>query len=425
MPSRRHVLKAGLASLALPDLLRLQASSPTANDTAVIFVLQEGGASQFETWDPKPDGDSAIRGEFQAIRTAVPGTHFSELMVEQARIADKMTILRSIHHPSTQHSSSVHLMKTGYYCSPPAESNEMPAAGAIVSKLCGPVRPNIPPYAVISSGERYDGPLYLGAAYSPFTIKSNDEKPKLQIPRLSLIEGLIGEKLHDRTSLLREFDKTRRVLDAKGEAAALTEYQKQAVELVTGPAARKALDLDAEPTKVRDQYGRNYLGERFLLARRMIEHGSRFVSVGTFNWDHHGELWKDMRKRAPAFDRALASLIADLFDRGMNQRVLVVVIGEFGRTPVISTLPGSTPGRDHWGDVMSVALAGGSARGGQVVGSSDAKGGRPLASPYRFECVLALMYRHLGIDPALTFPDHSGRPRNILDIRDRIKELEG
>ena len=423
MPTRRHVLKAGLASLAIPQLV--EATSATSNDTAVIFVMQEGGASQFETWDPKPDAGSEIRGEFQPIRTAVPGTLFSELMVEQARIADKMTILRSIHHPSTQHSSSVHLMKTGYYCSPPAEHNEMPAAGAIVSKLCGPVLPNVPPYAVISSGERYDGPLYLGAAYSPFTIKSDDEKPKLRIPHVSLIKGLTGEQLRDRTGLLQSFDQTRRVLDAKGEAAALTEYQKKALELVTGPAAKRALDLDAEPTKVRDQYGRNYLGERFLLARRMIEHGSRFVSVGTFGWDHHGELWKDMRKRAPAFDRALASLIADLFDRGLDRRVLVVVLGEFGRTPAISSLPNSTPGRDHWGDVMSVALAGGGFRGGQVVGSSDAKGGRPLSSPYRFECVLALMYRHLGIDPAITFPEHSGRARNILDILDRIKEFEG
>jgi hypothetical protein len=425
MLSRRHVLKAGLASLALPEALRLQAASSTANDAAVIFVLQEGGASQFETWDPKPDADSAIRGEFQPIRTAVPGTHFSELMVEQARIADKMTILRSIHHPSTQHSSSVHLMKTGYYCRPDATVNEMPAAGSIAAKLCGPVRPQVPPYALLYVGERYDGPLYLGSAYSPFTVKNDEDKPKLQPPRVSLIDGLTGEALHDRTRLLSDFERTRKVLDAKGEAAALSEYQRQAVDLVTGPAARRALDLDAEPTKVRDQYGRNYQGERFLLARRLIEHGSRFVTVGTHDWDQHGELWKTMRKRVPAFDRGLASLIADLHDRGLDRRVLVVVVGEFGRTPVISTLPGSTPGRDHWGDVMSVALAGGGFPGGQVIGSSDAKGAVPRSSPYRLECVLALMYRHLGIDPALTFPDHSGRPRNILEIRDRIKELEG
>jgi hypothetical protein len=417
------VLKAGLAALALPQLLQAEAGS--RNDNAVIFVLQEGGASQFETWDPKPDAGSEIRGEFQPIRTAVPGTLFSELMVEQARIADKLTIIRSLHHPSTQHSSSVHLMKTGYYCSPPAEVNEMPAAGAIVSKLCGSVVPNVPPYAVLSSGERYDGPLYLGSAYSPFTVKNDEDKPKLKIPHLSLVEGLTGEQLRDRTGLLKNFDQTRRVLDNAGDAAALGQYQKKALELVTGPAAKRALDLDAEPAKVRDQYGRNYMGERFLLARRMIEHGSRFVTIGTFGWDHHGELWKDMRKRAPAFDRALASLIADLFDRGLDRRVLVVVVGEFGRTPVISSLPNSTPGRDHWGDVMSVALAGGGFPGGQVVGSSDAKGGRPRSSPYRLECFLALMYRHLGIDPAITFPDHTGRPRNILDIRDRIKELEG
>ncbi len=425
--TRRHALRAGLAGLALPDLLRLQARSneATSNDAAVIFVLQEGGASQFETWDPKPDAGSEIRGEFRPIQTSVPGTIFSELMVEQARIADKMIVLRSIHHPSTQHSSSVHLIKTGYYCKPDSNFNEMPSSGAYAARVCGPVKPNVPPYVLLYSAERYDGPHYLGSGHSPFLIKSNDEKPTLQIPHVSLIEGLTGSQVRDRQTLLQDFDKTRRVMDTKDEAIALDEFQRQALELVTGTAARKALDIHAEPPKVRDQYGRNYQGERFLLARRLVEHGARFVTVGTSDWDHHGALWKTMRKTAPAFDRGLASLIADLFDRGLDRRVLVVVMGEFGRTPVISSLEPAPPGRDHWGDAMSVALAGGNLRGGQVVGSSDSKGGRPRTSPYRLECVLALMYRHLGIDPALTFPDHAGRPRNVLEIRDRIKELEG
>src|SRR5262249_17891953 len=156
----------------------------------------------------------------------------------------------SIHHPSTQHSSSVHLIKTGYYCAPASNVNEMPSAGSIAARMCGPVVPNVPPYVLLHAGERYDGPLYLGSGYSPFTVKNDEDKPKLVIPHLSLIEGLTGEQLQDRDSLLQQFDRTRRVLDVKGEARAIDEYQRQALELVTGPAARKALDIDAEPTRV-------------------------------------------------------------------------------------------------------------------------------------------------------------------------------
>jgi len=425
--SRRELLTAGLGALALalPDLLRLQAASGPANDRAVLFILQEGGASQFETWDPKPEAGSEIRGEFAPIRTAVPGTLFSEAMPEQARLANKLVVLRSLHHPSTQHSSSVHLLKTGFYCRAESEVNEMPSAGSIAAKLLGPVEPRVPPYALLHSGERYDGPHYLGRAFGPFTVLSDEDRPALRIPHVALVAGLTTEQLHDRAGLLADFDRTRCVLDSRGDAQALGEYQKQAIDLVTGPAARRALDLNAEPARVRDRYGRNPIGERFLLARRLIEHGSRFVTAGTFNWDHHGELWKDLRKRGPAFDRALAALVEDVFDRGLQERTLIVVAGEFGRTPAISSLPNATPGRDHWGDAMSALLVGGGFDGGRVVGSTDAKGSRPRSAPYRFECLLALMYRHLEIDPALTFPDHSGRPRSVLDIRDRIVELEG
>ncbi len=427
--SRRLALQlglGGLAGLSLPDLLKLRATAAeSARDTAVIYVLQEGGASQFETWDPKPDAPDGIRGEFGAIKTNVPGILFSEALPEQARIADKLVVLRSVHHPSTQHSSSVHLIKTGYYCRPDTNENEMPSVGSCVAKLRGPVAPKVPPNVLLYVGERYDGPHHLGAGYRPFTVTNDEDRPALRVPNLALLGGVTGEQLNDRTALLNSFERDRRVHDPKGQAAALDDFQRRAVELVTGPAARKAFDLDAEPLRLRDRYGRNYIGDRFLMARRLVEHGVRFVTVGTFGWDHHGDLWADMRKNAPRFDRALAALVADLFDRGLAERVLVVVAGEFGRTPQISTINNLRPGRDHWGDVMSVLLAGGGFDGGRVVGSSDAKGALPTSSPYRLECVLALMYRHLGIDPATTLTDNTGRPRSLLEVRDRIKELEG
>ena len=430
MFSRRQAIRAGLfgvAGLSMPDLLRLQASEssdPTKHDTAVIFVFQSGGASQFETWDPKPNSPIDIRGEFNPIRTNVPDMQFSEMMVEQSCIADKLVVIRSLYHPSEQHSSSVHLIKTGYYCKPPATDNEMPSAGACAARIRGAVSPNVPPFVVLG-GEHYDGASHLGRGFNPFTVKNSDEKPMLHIPNLTLVEGISGDQLHDRHRLLQSFDRTRELHDSKSGGAALGEFQRQAMELVTGPAARKAFNLDAEPLKLRDRYGRNYLGDRFVLARRLVEHGVRFVTVGTFDWDHHGTLWNRMRRDVPAFDRALATLITDIHERGLAERVLVVVMGEFGRTPRISSLGTNPPGRDHWGNVMSILLSGGGFPGGQVVGASDAVGGVPAKSPYRVECTLALMYRHLGIDPATTFNDHTGRPRDLLSVREKIRELEG
>jgi hypothetical protein len=425
--TRREVIQAGLMGLAgpsLPELLRLQArgQSPRA-DTAIIYVLQEGGPSQFETYDPKPNAVPEIRGEFSAIRTSVPGVQFSDILPEQAKIMDKLTILRSVHHPSTQHSSSVHLIKTGYYCRADAVENEMPSLGSYTARVRGPVVPGVPPYALLHSGERYDGGHFLGKGFNPFFVKSDDNKPDFQVPNLTLVDGLTTERLNERRELLAGFDRANRIVDTRGDAGALDEFQRQAFAMVTGPAARRAFNLDLEPAAVRDRYGRSPLGQRMLLARRLVEHGVTFVTVSTFDWDHHGDLWKQMKRGAPAFDRALAALVEDLHIRGLDKRVLVVALGEFGRTPRISTINNLPPGRDHWGDVMSVLMAGGGLTGGQVIGASDAKGALPVQSPIRVERVLAAMYRHLGIDPALTFNDHTGRPRHLLEIREPIPQL--
>jgi hypothetical protein len=418
----------GVAGVSLPDLLRLRARSSegvSRRDTAVIFILQEGGATQFETYDPKPLAPVEIRGEFKAIATSVPGVQFSELMAEQAKIMHRLTLLRSIHHPSTQHSSSVHLIKTGYYCRAEANENEMPSLGAYTAKLRGPTAPNVPPYVLIHNGERYDGGHFLGRAYQPFLAKTHEDKPTFQLPNLTLLEGIGAAQLAERRTLLAGFDEARRIWDTRGMVEAADQFQHQAFDMVTGPAARRAFNLDAEPLALRERYGMNRLGQRMLLARRLVEHGVTFITVGTFGWDHHNDLWPDMRRNGPAFDRGMAALVEDLAARGLDRRVLVVVMGEFGREPRITSLPKLTPGRDHWGDVMSVLLAGGGLTGGQVIGASDTKGARPAQSPHRLEKVLAVMYRHLGIDPALTFPDHTGRPRNLLEIREPIEELEG
>jgi hypothetical protein len=424
--TRRQVIRAGLfgvAGLTLPDVLRLRARAEQAPDTAVIYILQEGGASQFETWDPKPDAAEDIRGEFGSIATKVPGVRFCDILPEQAHVMDKLTILRSVHHPSTQHSSSVHLIKTGYYCRPDSNVNEMPSVGACVARLRGAARPGLPPYVLLANGARYDYGHYLGQGYNPFEVLKDPSAADFQMPNLTLVEGLTADRLADRKALLAQFDAVQRLHDRKGEAAACDAFTRQAFEMVTGPRARQAFDLAAEPLALRERYGRNRIGQSLLMARRLVEHGVSFVTVGTFGWDYHGDLWKQSKRDMPPFDRGVAALVEDLYTRGLEKRVLVVCMGEFGRTPKISTINNLPPGRDHWGDAMSVLLAGGGFRGGRVIGATDAKGAVPKESPCRLEQVLALMYRHLGIDPAHTFDDASGRPRSLLDIREPIPGL--
>ena len=443
--SRRQLIQGGLlglAGLSLPDVLRLRAlaaASGTATpDTAIIYVVLGGGASQFETYDPKPAAPAEYRGEFEAISTNVPGVQFCELMAQQAGVMDKLTILRSIHHPSTQHSSSAHLMQTGYYCNAAAQDNEMPSIGSHIAKVRSAGRAVVPPYVALPTGVGYGNAHALGSAYRPFTVLSDPRTKNMsdeervrqflpyQIPNLTLVDGLTTDRLHERRALLAQFDQARRLHDLRGDAAAQDQFTAQAFDLVTGSTARRAFNLDQEPARLRDRYGRTSLGQSMLLARRLVENGVSFVTLGTFDWDMHGILGRRMRALSPSYDQALSALVQDIFDRGLDRRVLVVAMGEFGRSPQYSPSPAApqqAPGREHWGDVSSVLLAGGGFPAGQVIGASDSRGGTPARAPYRLERVLATMYRHLGIDPALTFNDHTGRPRNLLEIREPIPEL--
>jgi uncharacterized protein (DUF1501 family) len=265
----------------------------------------------------------------------------------------------------------------------------------------------------------YSGPAWLGGRHDAFNVIGDPNAPDFRVNNLALARGLLPDRLDDRQALLRSFDNDRQVLDTDGQAKALDTFQKQALELVTGERARRAFDLAAEPDRVRDRYGRNAFGQRLVLARRLTEAGVPFVAVRTFDWDDHQKLPERMRRRAPEFDNGMAALIGDLHDRGMARDILVVAMGEFGRTPKVNP----SGGRDHWPAVMSVLLAGGAYRMGQVVGASDARGAAVARAPYRPQNVLGMVYRHLGIDPALTFPDFSGRPRHILEERDPIREL--
>ncbi len=433
--NRRNALQVGSLAIAsslgtglqLDQILRHRAAqaadaSPSAQSpktTSVIFIELAGGPTQFETYDPKPNAPKEYRGSFGVTQTNLPGTIFSEWMPAQARIADKLAVIRSIHHPSNSHDPSSHLTQTGYYKQGPKGGvNQMPAFGCVVAKLRGANTATLPPYVAVPRTMRNGGPAHLGKSYNPFETVTDPSKAGFKVQNLALNKALNLNRLGDRKSLLKALDAQRRLADLQGASTAVDDFTYQAFDLITGDAARTAFDIDAEPDTVRNAYGRTTNGQSLLLARRLVEHGVTCVTVRVTGWDDHNKIGDRLKEKAPSYDQGTAALVSELYDRGMDDDVMVVAMGEFGRTPRIN----KNAGRDHWGSVMSVMLAGGGLQTG-VLGKSNSRGEVPAANAYRPENVLAMIYRHLGIDPGITFNDFSGRPRHLLERRDLIKEL--
>jgi len=431
--SRRDFLRVGtlgLAGLSLPNVLRSRAqaapSGRAAKDTAVILYWLDGGPTHFETYDPKPNAPAEFRGAFKAIPTNVPGVQFSELLVGQARIMDKLAICRSVHHDNGDHFAAAHWMLTGRFGSNAVRQEPMyPAAGAIAAKLRGSNRPGMPPYVgvpqAMSVGLRpgYNSGAYLGLAYNPLDAGGDPNVPNFRVPNLNLASGLTMAHLEDRRNLLTSLDRVRRDIDSTGTMEGLDSFNQQAFEMITGEAARRAFDIGSEDPRVRDKYGRNTYGQSALLARRLVEAGVTFVTVHNGGWDHHAKIQEGMKSRLPTMDQSIAALVEDLSDRGLLDRVLVCVMGEFGRTPRIN----ANAGRDHWGNAMSVLMAGGGLKGGVVVGSTNSKGEAPADRPLVPGDILATMYHVLGIDPTTEFHDRTGRPVPVLSEGKSIAEL--
>ena len=427
--SRRSALQVGAlgmtaslgVGIGLDQVLRAREAQPisAARKTSVIFIELAGGPTQFETYDPKPNAPKEYRGAFGVAQTNVPGVHFSEWMPRQARIADKLAVVRSIHHPSNSHDPSSHLTQTGYYKrGPKGGINQMPAFGCVVAKLRGPNVATLPPYVAVPRKMRNGGPAHLGKSYNPFETITDPSSKGFKVQNLALNKSLNLTRLGDRRTLLGALDAQRSLADLQGAATAVDDFTYQAFDLITGDAARVAFDIEAEPAAVRDAYGRNSSGQGLLMARRLVEHGVTCVTVRVTGWDDHTKIADRLKTKAPNYDQGAAALVSDLYERGLADDVLVVSLGEFGRTPRVN----KNAGRDHWGSVMSVMLAGGGLQTG-VLGASNSKGEVPAANAYRPENVLAMIYRHLGIDPGITFNDFSGRPRHLLERRDLIKEL--
>lgn len=425
--TRRGLIQTGLGgliSLTLPDLLRMRAEASLAtkavDDTAVIYLELAGGPTQHETYDPKPEAPKEYRGPLSTIASSLPGVQFSQLMSEQSKIASKLAIVRSIHHDSGSHETSSHLVQTGYYLqNRQNRDNEMPCFGSVAARMRGAVSHGLPPFVSLPQSMRYGRAGYLNKGCNPFETMADPSAKKFAVQNLTLQKGVTAERIEDRRHLLDAFEASRRLADTQGVVQAMDQFSLAAFEMVTGKVARAAFRIDSEDSRTRDTYGRNATGQNLLLARRLVEHGVAVVTVRVTGWDDHNDLARGMRQKGPAYDRGLAALVQDLHDRGLSRRVLVVAMGEFGRTPRIN----ENAGRDHWGQVMSVLFAGGGLRTGQVIGASDRLGAVPVERAYRPENVLAMIYRHLGIDSNATFADNSGRPRYILERRELISEL--
>ena len=414
--SRRSVLKAGvlgMAGLTLANLFRLQAraGSTPGGKKAVIQVFLSGGLTHIDSYDPKPSAPAEFRGEFKSIPTRLPGVEFSEMLPAQAAIADKLAVIRSMQHTTADHDQGQHWMMTGFQPNGPlARQNDRPSVGSIVAKLKGSNGAGLPPYVGIPNAPQYGSASYLGPGFNPFSL-GGDPSREFKVRNVELTRGLTMNRLDDRKYLLSRLDRINRERDSSGMMEGLDRFTGQAYEMITGPAARQAFDIAKEDPRVRERYGRNRIGQSCLLARRLVEAGVSFVTISEGNWDHHGQVFASCRQQLPPVDQAVAALVEDLYARGLDQDVLLLVWGEFGRTPRVN----GNAGRDHWPGAMSAVVAGGGLRMGQAVGSTNSKGERPVEAPCGPEDLLQTVYHVLGIDPRHEFHNESGRPMPVLN----------
>ena len=438
--SRRSFLQlgvAGLAAVTLPQLLKAKEQSSSGKNTSVILIWLDGGPGHMDMYDMKPDAPEEYRGIWKPIRTKVPGFDVTELYPKQAMHTDKFSMIRSLHHNTGDHFAAGHRMLTAkdLGVSGANTGGKFPGLGAIINREIGPRVKGMPGYvaaphaASIGLAPGYFGGNYLGTQHDPF-LSGEPHTPDFRVKNLNLASGLTLASLDDRKKLLTQFDTARQHLDKNPTALALDRFSEEAFDFVTGPVARDAFDIGREETRLRDRYGRNSLGQSALLARRLVEAGSTFVTVHSGGWDHHWDLKASYERMLPQVDAAVATLFEDLHDRGLLDTTCVVLCGEFSRTPKMNNggnggVAGSmgTPGRDHWGDAMSCLIGGGGVKGGQVVGSTDKLGERPHTHAVTPSNLHATLYHVLGMDPKLQLLDPSGRPVNTLDDPTPIHEL--
>ena len=433
--SRRAFLKAGslvFGGLSLPELLRQRAKAEErgrpAKNTSVILLFMEGGPSHMETYDMKPNAPQEYRGEFTPITTQVPGMDVCELMPLHARYTNKMTFIRSIAHTVTDHPGGAGRVLTGRKPrNISAFVSEHPTFDSIVGKVReGTANSGIPHFVSDKVSFKGGGTAYLGPTCRPFVFAKNPAEKDFSVDHLA-INKQFASRLGDRLGVLKALDKLSRDVDASERITSADRFQQRAVEMLSSTATKNAFDLSQEPKAVRDRYGWNRSGQSALLARRLVEAGCSMVSLNFADfgkrlgtWDDHGDavhIFKSMEKRLPLYDQAVTALVNDIYKRGLDERVLIVATGEFGRTPKWNMGRAKKPvfpGRDHWPNAMSVMLSGGGISTGQIIGSTNSKGEHPQDRPLNPNDLLATIYRFLGINTEDSFPNQRGRPMPIL-----------
>jgi hypothetical protein len=427
--SRRSFLKVGslaIGGLTLPGLLGLRAADKASSGLprkSVILIWQAGGPSHLDMYDLKPNAPAEVRGEFKPIATKVPGIQIGEHLPHQARIMDKLAILRSAYHTNAGHGMGAQWMLTGYQPTIEVNDNIYPACGSVVAKMRGANEPGLPAYVNLPRNLNLGKAAYLGASYNPFAPDNDPNSPGFQVRNLKLPGRINADRLGRRRELLRDLDQIRRDIDTRGDITGLDTFYRDALEMVTDSKAQRAFDIQREPDKLRETYGRHDLGQCCLLARRLVEAGVTYVTIQAGGgWDTHGDNFKQLKTQLlPKYDQAVAALVSDLYDRGLQNDVLVMAMGEFGRTPRIN----GGAGRDHWPGAMSILYAGGGLKMGQAIGTTNALAEHPTSKPATPGCVLSTMYHVLGIDHHHVFYEQAQRPLPILNEGEPIKDLIG
>ena len=444
--SRRSFLQlgmAGMASVGLPDILKAKAASTEKSKqgtkpNSVILIWLDGGPSHLDMYDMKPDAPELYRGLWKPIPTKVPGFDITELYPRQAQHTDKFSIVRSLHHDTGDHFAAAHRILTAKAMgvSGANTTQRFPSLGAIATRQRGNLRPGVPPYASVPVASSvglvpgYFSGQMIGMQFDPFQTEGDPNSPNFSPSGLSMSQGLSIKRLEDRQSLMTTMDGLCRNFDDMQKTTVVDKFTEQAFELVTGPAARNAFKLDTEDPRLRDRYGRHTWSQSMLLARRLVEAGVSFVTVHLGGWDHHWDLKTGYDNYLPKVDQGVAALFEDLDQRGMLDTTLVMLCGEFSRTPKMNDggnggPAGSkgTPGRDHWGNSMFCLLGGGGVKGGRLVGSTDKMGVYPASRPVTPSNLHATVYKVMGIDPEIEIMDPEGRPMAVLDDPSPIHEL--
>ncbi len=432
--TRRECLQLGLGGLlggGLVGALRATAhgaaaSSITRQADSCILIWLDGGPSHYETFDPKPEAPVEIRGQFEPIATKLPGVYYSQCMQRLAAIADRTAIIRSIRHDQGNHGAGNHYMMTG---APPripvgcgAFVSFHPSLGSAVAHQMGAPY-GMPAYFSMPEMSRSGGPNFLGQKYAPFVVSDDPNRDGFRVRDVAIPRGLEDGRFVGRKELRGLVDRMARINDqaAADPVNAVDEFYQQGYQLISSAEAQAAFDIGKEPDAVRQRYGRDSFGQRALLARRLVEAGVPFVTLYSGGWDHHTDIFNSFTKRVPAFEASIAALIEDLNERGRLDRTMVIMLGEFGRTPKVN----KDAGRDHWSNAMSVLFAGGGTPGGQVIGATDRQGYSAVERVLSPENFVSTIYRKLGIDPDMILYTPEGRPTHLVSDPTPIHELMG